>query len=167
MELFLLRHAIAVPRGTPGYRDDSQRPLTDEGAAKMERIAAGMRRLGVEFDVILTSPYRRAKETAQIAALQYDASRKVRVSERLAADGDPRLLIGELREAACDRVLLVGHEPYLSELLAVLLAGKDGMHLVLKKGGLCKITAEALRYGQCAELDWLLTPRQLALMARA
>ena len=68
MNLYIIRHAIAVNEGTDGYESDSERPLTDKGRKKMREIAKGLRNLGVEFDLILSSPYVRARETAEILA---------------------------------------------------------------------------------------------------
>ncbi len=67
MNLYIVRHAIAVDEGTADF-EDSQRPLTDKGRRKMRQIAKGLRALGVEFDLILSSPYLRAQETAEILA---------------------------------------------------------------------------------------------------
>ena len=65
MNLYIIRHAIAVDAGTADF-EDSQRPLTDKGRKKMRQIAKGLRSLGVEFDLILSSPYLRTQETAEI-----------------------------------------------------------------------------------------------------
>ena len=166
MELYLLRHAIAVEPGTPCYDDDSQRPLTLEGRRKMRRAAKGMKALGLEFDSIISSPYVRAKATAEIVGRILKARGKLSLSDDLAADGDPKALVGSLvRHDFHERVLLVGHEPYLSKLVARLIAGTASVSLKFKKGGLCKLTADHLKFGHCAELEWLLTPRQLEQLA--
>jgi phosphohistidine phosphatase SixA len=62
-------------------------------------------------------------------------------------------------------VLLVGHEPYLSGLVSLLASGGATLTVVMKKGGLCKLTTGSLIHGRCATLEWLLTPKQMALMA--
>src|ERR1051325_3946078 len=103
MELFFLRHAIAVESGNPRYPDDSKRPLTRKGAGKMRRIAKGMRRMKLEFDLILSSPYLRAKQTAEITAQVLDAEDKLRFSNHLASDADPKRLVVELRKRASRR----------------------------------------------------------------
>jgi phosphohistidine phosphatase len=161
MELYVLRHAIAVARGTPGYDDDSQRPLTPEGEKKMRKVARGMRKIGLEFDFILSSPYVRARRTAEIVAAEFDAKDKLRFSENLISEGDPSLMIDEINGLGLARILIVGHEPYLSKALSVLLSGRDDVAMHFKKGGLCRLSAEKLSYGQCATLEWLLTPRQM------
>ena len=163
MELYLLRHAIAVLRGTPGYTDDSKRPLTPQGEKKMWRIARAMKTLGVTFDVIVSSPFTRARQTAEVVAEVFGAKKKLSFEEALAVGGDHRELINRINTVygGVGRILLVGHEPSLSELISVLIAGHTRASVTLKKGGLCKLTVESLRYGDCATLDWLLTPKLL------
>ncbi len=167
MELYFLRHATAVDRGTPGYDDDSQRPLTADGRKQMGRAAKGMKALGLKFDLILSSPYVRAKATAELVAETLKARSRLKFSDDLAADGDPQALIKGLASlpGPPECVLLVGHEPYLSALAARLIAGTASVSLKLKKGGLCKLSADRLKFGHCAELQWLLTPRLLAQLA--
>jgi phosphohistidine phosphatase len=163
MELYILRHAIAVARGTEGARQDSDRPLTDKGASKLRRVVRGMNALGLSFDLILTSPYLRARQTAEIVAQAMDAEEKLERSRHLAPDGDPRALIAEIasRSAASASILVVGHEPSLSQLISVLVSGDERTLLTMKKAGLCKLVAQTLRYGRCASLEWLLAPAQL------
>lgn len=167
MDLYLLRHAIAVERGSQGYEEDSQRPLTPDGRRKMERVATGMKALGLSFDWIFSSPSRRARATAEIVAKAFKLPRKMKFSGHLAPDGDPELLVeqmGRMRGSPMG-VLVVGHEPYLSGLVGTLIGGHGGVGLQLKKGGLCKLATGNLKFGCCAELKWLLTPRQLSLLA--
>jgi phosphohistidine phosphatase len=169
MDLCLLRHAEAVARGTPNYRKDNDRPLTKDGLSTMRRAAKGMRRLKLEFGLILSSPYPRARKTAKITADVLGAGKKLKPSEHLASDGDPRKLVAELNRdcSSPGSILLVGHEPYLSELICVLIGCRSGTALTLKKGGLCKLSVDSLRFGRCARLDWLLTPRQLVRIGQA
>ncbi|MDB6111567.1 MAG: phosphohistidine phosphatase SixA [Pedosphaera sp.] len=163
MDLFILRHAIAEAKTPTKRKPDSERRLTPEGEKKMCRIAKGMKTAGLEFDLILSSPYVRAKQTAQIVANIFKMQNALELSPQLAPPGNPRKLIDELNVARTRHrsVLLVGHEPYLSRLISLLLSGDTSLMINLKKGGLCKLTAETLKYGRCATLEWLLTPRQL------
>lgn len=162
MNLLALRHAIALDR-TEWKKADAKRPLTKDGIKKMKKAAQGMRHLGIEFDWILTSPYRRAYDTAQIVAKEYKAGKKVRVVHALASNGDPKQLVQQLARdfRNSESVLIVGHEPYLGKLIGTLSAGDDGMGLELKKGGLCRLTSDSLTYGKCAQLEWILPPRLL------
>lgn len=163
MKLNVLRHGIAVERGTPGYGRDSERPLTEEGEKEMRRIARGMQAIGVSFDCVLSSPFVRARRTAEIVAETFGIEDKLTLSRHLETGGDPHRLVEEIssRTKTLDTVLLVGHEPYLSGLISVLLVGDDQLAIVLKKAGLCQLQIEKLEYGRCAELEFLLTPRQL------
>ena len=166
MDLFLLRHAIAV-EVEHFSGEDSERPLTADGAKKMRLIAKGMQALGLSFDLILSSPYRRAQDTASIVAKHFRIRQRLRLIDSLTPRGNRRALIKELAtlERRAESVLLVGHEPYLSTLAATLVFGRPAVGLNLKKGGLCKLTSEHVRYGRCAELEYLLTPRQLMALA--
>jgi phosphohistidine phosphatase len=163
MDLYLLRHAIAEERSGSQPGGDSQRRLTNHGARKMHRVAKGMKALELEFDLILSSPYLRAKETAEIVAKVFDQDKVLQLAPALTPDGNPRDLIEDLIRDHPRRkhILVVGHEPYLSSLISLLLSGKTDMSITLKKGGLCRLTVEKLHYGRCATLEWLLTPGQM------
>jgi phosphohistidine phosphatase len=165
MELYILRHAIAVERGTAGYKSDFDRPLTPEGERKLRRITKAMRNLELSFDLILSSPYVRARETAEIVASAFSL-KKVETSDSLAPEGNLREFVVELktRTPTPEGVLLVGHEPFLSLLISLLVSGSTKTSISLKKAGLAKLTVEGLRPGRCAQLEWLLTPRQMLLM---
>ncbi len=158
MNLYFLRHAIAVPRGTPGVKDEN-RPLTKDGARKMKAVAESMRGLKLKFDRIVTSPWLRAKQTAEIAAKTFH--QEVEIWKSLVPTEDPRQLIAALRKSNDENLLLVGHEPHLSQFISVLISGGPGTPIEFKKGGLCKVSSDDLIFGQCATLHWLLAPSQL------
>jgi phosphohistidine phosphatase len=166
MELYLLRHAIAVER-EHFDGEDSERPLTPEGEKKMRCIAKGMRALKLSFDGIFSSPYRRAQDTAGIVAAQFPMRRHPHLTDALTPHGNRRALIKEIAalKGRVESVLLVGHEPHLSAFAALLVFGRPAAGLNLKKGGLCKLVIDQIRHGCCAELDWLLAPRQLIALA--
>jgi phosphohistidine phosphatase len=159
MEIYILRHGIAVERGTPGNKKDSDRPLTPEGEQKMHQIAEAILAMELKFDVILSSPYKRAEQTATIVAGELDE--EVTFTDLLEPDGNALELIAEINDEKPQRVLLVGHEPYLSQLISVLTTGGSDAAIELKKGGLCKLTTDKLTFGRCATLHWLLTPKLL------
>lgn len=163
MELYLLRHGIAALRGATGFADDSERPLTPEGVKKIRRIAGAMLALDLQFDVILSSPLVRAKQTAGIVAKHLRAESRLKFEPELAVGGDGRKLVTRITRdfPQAGSLLLVGHEPSMSELISLLVSGDRGLAITLKKGGLCKLVTDDLRYGQCATLEWLVTPRQL------
>ncbi len=167
MNLYILRHGLAVEPGTPGYARDADRPLTPEGEQKLGQIAEAMGAQELSFDLILSSPYVRARQTAEIVAKGLKLRKRLEFSETLTPSGSFKKLIELLNriDPEPENVLLVGHEPYLSELISLLVCGNAGGRVVLKKGGLCKLAAEFLEPSRCALLEWLLTPKQMALMA--
>jgi phosphohistidine phosphatase len=168
MNLYLLRHGIAVDPSAPDFAKDAERPLTPKGRRRLRQIAGAMGALKISFDVIFSSPYVRARQTAEIVAKELKQRKKLKFTDELTPGGNPKSLIQRLNELKPrpENILLVGHEPYLSKLIALLTAGNTSMEIDLKKGGLCKLETESLRYTRCATLAWLLTPRHLALMAR-
>jgi phosphohistidine phosphatase len=129
----------------------------------MLSVAKGMRALDLSFDLILSSPFIRAKETAEIVARIFKIKKELKLTFNLAVGGDPEELINELKRDfdSLESVLLVGHEPYLSHFISFLLTGTSGLSLEMKKAGFCKLKIDILRYGRCATLEWLLTPAQL------
>jgi phosphohistidine phosphatase len=167
MWLSLLRHGIAVKRGNPGHEDDSDRPLTGKGERRTQRIAEGMLAADRRYDLILSSPYLRAKQTAEIVAQVLKTPDGVHLADTLTPAGHPRQLLEALHTDYGKRqdILLVGHEPYLSRLISVLLTGNPNLPVVMKKGGLCTLDVETLRFARCASLVSLLTPGQLRRLA--
>jgi phosphohistidine phosphatase len=165
MELYVLRHAIAADH-EPTARD-SERALTDEGRERMRRSTRCWDDLGVAVDVILTSPYTRARQTAEIASHALGIPGAVEDCPALAAGASPDRVVRALTER-CDedrRVMIVGHEPDLGRLVSMLVCGDDGAAFHVKKAGLTKLAVSGLRAGRCAVLEWHLWPRHMLLMA--
>jgi phosphohistidine phosphatase len=168
MILYILRHAIAEERDENTYPDDSLRPLSAKGKKKMARIAEHLKDMGVQIDLILSSPYVRAHDTARIVLEAFDLKKKqLAFSDHLTPSGFAKDLIAEINEKyPFDNLMLVGHEPYLSDLIAVLVSGDPSMSITVKKGGLCRLSIDKLAYEKCATLEWLLTPASLTRPAR-
>jgi phosphohistidine phosphatase len=166
MNIYLLRHGPAVERGSAKYRNDSDRPLTAEGRAKVKRIALAMGAMKLRFDAILSSPFVRARETAELVAAGLKPQRKVTLCAALAADAEPAEILSYLAsmKPVPTDVLLVGHQPYLGNLASLLLANTSPDALEFKKGGLAKLAVGASPSGRRATLEWLLTPRLMKLM---
>jgi phosphohistidine phosphatase len=163
MNLYVVRHAIAVDRGTPGFEDDSQRPVTDQGRKKMIGITRGLKQLETELQAIVSSPYVRARETAEILAEGLDFKvGAIEFSEALLPMADPAELLKEINtKHRVDNLAVVGHEPHLSSFVSFLLMGNTDMSVNLKKGGVCLVALEPSPRGSEATLEWLMTPRQL------
>jgi phosphohistidine phosphatase len=166
VNLFLLRHGAAVERGEMDFQNDSDRPLTTKGRRQLRQAAAAMLKMKLRFDLILSSPLLRARQTAEIIAVDLKLERRLKFSAALAPDASAKILLRELNEftTAPENVLLVGHEPGLSHLISLLAGGDGNLAVDFKKGGLCKLEMQKPRFGQCAQLMWLLTPKQMKLM---
>ncbi len=166
MELLLVRHAKAEERELFALSgaDDALRPLTKPGAKQMRRVAKGLRELLPQLEVVASSPFTRALQTADILAAAY-RSRVVQLPQ-LAPGHPPAELLSWLRsQGDCERVALVGHEPDLGVLAAWLLTGREQGFLPFRKGGAALLQfPEGLKGGQ-AQLAWLLTPAQLRMLA--
>ncbi len=168
MNLYLLRHGLAVEAGSPDYPRDADRPLTPKGRRRLQEIASALQTLELSFDLILTSPYVRARQTADIVSQTLDLGRRLQLCDALVPGADPVKLIELIShlELVPEDLLLVGHEPFLSGLISLLLSGGTGLAVTLKKGGFCKLAIDALQPGRCAALEWLLTPGQMRQMVR-
>jgi len=167
MDVFLLRHGIAEEPAARSGRPDSGRRLTDKGIQRVRQIARAMQELELEFDLILASPFPRARETAEIVAAVLHFEDRLQLTGHLAIPPSSSKLLGQINgtQPLPKSVLLVGHEPHLSGLASLLLAGTPSVELILKKGGLCKLEVSGLQAARCASLAWLLTPRQMLLMS--
>lgn len=162
MELVLVRHAIAVERGS--MANDAERPLTPQGRARMEEAAQGLARL-VTPQAILSSPWTRAVETAEILREVYRLG-KVRVCEALASD-DYDEVIAAVVDADASPVALVGHEPWMGELLAYLVSGDPaGMAVTFKKGGAALVRSAGDPQPGACWLEWLIPPGVLRRLGR-
>ena len=168
MKLYILRHAIAEDRDEILYPDDSLRHLTEKGEKKMVKIAEHLKDMGLQIDLILTSPYVRAYETARIVAKTFGIKKKQLVlSDHLTPSGFAKDLIAEINEKyQVENLMLVGHELSLSDLVAMLVAGDPSMSITMKRGGLCCLSIDSLRYDKCANLEWLMMPAQLTRIGK-
>jgi phosphohistidine phosphatase len=156
-ELYLIRHGVAEERGE-AWPDDTRRPLTEEGISRLKKAARGLVRLGVEFDVILTSPLVRARQTAEIFAAAYTTRPPIVVLESLTPDGSPQAVMTDLeKHARRARMALVGHEPGIGELAARLFGSRRPIEF--KKGAVCRVDIESLPAAGPGKLKWFLTPR--------
>ncbi len=158
MKLYLVRHAIA--EDLANHEDDSLRPLTEKGREKMKRIAVALNEIGVQPDLIISSPYVRASQTASVLAKELKYKEELLYSDILVPMGEPNDMIGEIIEKySVDELMLVGHEPNISSLASVLLVGSPGLSINFKKGGVCCLSVDDLHYDRKAMLEWLITPK--------
>jgi phosphohistidine phosphatase len=130
-----------------------------------EEAVRGLTRMDVEIDLVLSSPFVRARQTAEILVRGFKGKPRLEFTNQLTPEADPKHLVEEIRHHRMQhRLVLVGHEPYLSKLVGTLISGAEGCELSLKKGGACKLESEHLEYGRSATLKWLLTQKQLRVL---
>lgn len=163
MQLYLIRHGIAEEH-KPGLKDEN-RQLTKEGKQKTAKVAQRLVKLGLNFDLILTSPFTRAHQTAEILIVA-GLSSKLEISDHLTFTGDIHNWLKdwlEPRELPSNTHLaLVGHEPCLSSWAEILLWGEAKERFVLKKAGMIgiKVPDDGSPVGR-SQMFWLTPPKYL------
>ena len=162
MEIWLLRHAAAEEASESGR--DADRKLTAEGEKRARAVARGLASLKPAIELVLSSPYRRALQTAEPAARELGLSRHLRETRALEPGRDPQEVLEEVRAEATKGVLLVGHEPHLGALLGRLLAGRPLLTVALKKAAVARVEWDGTGAG---DLRALLPPRVLERLRTA
>lgn len=166
MRVYLFRHATAIPPGTPGYAEE-ERPLTEAGHAQARAAAAGLKRLKIVPDALVSSPLRRAMETADEAARVFGAA-SVKALAALRPETPPAEASLALRPwASQEHVILFGHEPHMSLWLAELVA-PGGLRCDFKKAGVACVELDRVPPPPgSGTLRWLMTPKALAKIGNA
>jgi phosphohistidine phosphatase len=168
MEVLLVRHAIAELKVDEGgtQPEDALRELTGKGRRQMGRIARGLRRIHPKIDLLASSPFVRAADTAQILAKQYESVKPMSIPELQPGAGVDAVCAWLRGLDVAGTVAAVGHEPDLSALASYLVSGRQDGILSLGKGGAVLLEVPpGTRPGESA-LAWLLTPRQLRRLGR-
>jgi phosphohistidine phosphatase len=159
MQLYIVRHGIAIDREDPKCPAEADRYLTEEGIEKTKQVAKGIAALGVHADLMVSSPYVRAMQTATIfaSALEYP-KQKIRPTESLLPGADPAAVLRELaREKNASSVFCFGHAPHVDGLLAAAVAAPH--HITsLKKAGAAFVELKRLSPPN-GQLVWLVTPK--------
>lgn len=161
MKLYLLRHAIAV-EAADWSSDDESRPLTAMGITKMRQGARNIVQMIPSLDIIMTSPLVRAHQTAKLVSDSYQLTKppKLLISNNLAPGNKILSLREELNQYPnSSKIMLVGHQPDLGNLLGHLVAGDQSIQIPLKKGGLAYVEISSKE--SLGQLEWLLTAKQL------
>lgn len=162
MDLFVLRHGEAGKHSASP--DDHKRSLTNVGRKEIEKVGQSLKNLNIEFDHIFTSSLSRSIETAEII-LKYAKSKKNDKLEELRPEGNKLFLYQKLSKLKRDStVLLIGHEPYLSDVISEAISGIPNCKIDLKKAGLARINVISFVPKINGELRWLLTPKLLKKM---
>jgi phosphohistidine phosphatase len=165
MRLLIVRHAIAMPHGTPGIAED-ERPLTEDGIRKMEEAARGLRTLDCIPEIILSSPLPRARHTAEILLEALGKQIPLQLTRTLAPSGSRQEVYREMRRhQKIGSLMLVGHQPSLGEIAGEIVWGSPEHYVELKKGGACAIAVEVLTPTPRGTMLWLVTPSILRGLA--
>ena len=163
LELFLIRHGVAAERG-PEWPDDSKRPLTPDGLAKLRKAARGLEAIGITFGQIVSSPLVRTRQTAEVFSQLLKGNPPIVFADALAPAGSSPAVIQEIgKHVRKGCVALVGHEPNLGELAAQLIGARSSLEF--KKGGICRIDFDVLPPKGVGTLRWFLTPKILKHLA--
>jgi phosphohistidine phosphatase len=172
LDLYLLRHGdsgkgMAVPAG--GNTGDV--PLTIVGREEIAIIARAVKALNLRFSAIVTSPLKRAVQTAKIIAKVLAIEDRISIWNDLVPEGNRSKLYNRLNQYTRESsILTIGHEPYLSNIMYDMIFQKNRVNQLgrinLKKAGLAKIRVISLTPNISGELRWLLTPRILKLLEK-
>jgi phosphohistidine phosphatase len=164
VELYLIRHGIAANRGDE-YPDDTKRPLTARGMARVKKQTAALAKLGVRIDLVLTSPLVRTRQTAEIVAAGLPSKPSITNTDALAPGGSYNMVIDELSKyARRSHIALVGHEPGIGELAGRLIGSRTP--IPFRKGAVCRIDVDALPPASRGLLRWFLTPKMLRRLGK-
>lgn len=164
MILYLVRHGIATDREDPGCPPDPDRRLTEKGIAKSRDVANSLKAVGMDAEVFLTSPYRRALETAEIFASVFGFSKdRIRTSDLLKPGGSPSAFLRELARIRSAEVICFGHAPNLDGIIAAAV-GAGTSFTALKKSGVACLEMDRLAPPR-GSLVWLTTPKLLRALA--
>ena len=164
MDLMLFRHGIAEAYGPEGT--DASRRLTEDGRTKTAQAGRGLARVAGELDAILTSPLVRARETAEILVQCFDCQLE---TLDVLGHGDAHAIVAAVARRREQRLVLVGHEPTLSQTAEFLCTGALHRFLVLKKAGCISLEARFdIATGGTgsarALLKWVAAPKMLRAM---
>jgi phosphohistidine phosphatase len=162
MLLLLIRHAHAGERDPAQWPDDTQRPLTDKGRKVQREVSRFLRKRNLAPSLVLTSPWLRAMQTAEIVVEAARATQPPVPCEPLAADPDLVRLADFVGDQPPDAIVaLVGHSPWMEELAALLLAGDAaGLRLDFPKSGVMGIDVEGMTAGE-GELRFFVRPKMV------
>lgn len=167
MELYVVRHAIAVNHGDPGYPNDDDRPLTPEGIHKFRLAARGLSELGAKPKRIVTSPLVRARQTAEILRDVVAPDEEITVSPALHPSTPFPDVVQAIRKYGEKAIAVVGHEPHLSGLTSyLLLGGGQAAAIEFKKGAVARIVFPDGIAAGAGMLEWLIQPGALRLLAK-
>ena len=167
VDIYILRHGKAEDRMNT-VTSDSKRRLTEVGKTELEDVSKGIKTLGIEFDVVVSSPLIRAKQTAEIALKHVKSKKKsITIWNELKPEIDVKRTIKKLMSMKPNAsVLLVGHEPHLSTLISQMITRSDSAEISLKKGGFAHVRGAIQNSEFMGSLRSIMTPKQLKKLCK-
>ncbi len=161
MDIYIIRHADALPLGANGIRNDEDRPLSERGLKESVLLGKGLKRRGITLDLIVTSPLVRSAQTAtQLRTIYQLSEQQMETRDELAPGGRPRKLARYLNGLSANTVALVGHQPDLS-MYAGWLIGEKEAAINFAKAGVALVRLEGPAAKGAGVLMWLVTPEWL------
>ncbi len=161
MEIYLVRHGAAYEKG-----EDPERHLNNDGVNQCHLTGRALRKLDIQFDLIVSSTKARARQTAEIIAKEVGySSEEIKITESLVPTALTKDAITYLNDfAGVKRVMLAGHLPLLGHLASELLINTSRISFYFEPGAVCKINTEApLTFS--GDFCWFLTPEHLRIIA--
>jgi phosphohistidine phosphatase len=167
ISLYILRHADAVNVGDDGVKTDEDRHLSEKGIETITIGSKALGKMGISLDKILTSPLKRAQQTAEIIAKELGIKEKnIIVTDKLKPSFEPKKFLKELKKHDGSSICIVGHEPDFSSLISRLLSGVSDLNIDMKKGGMALVDLKTPDWGK-GYLRWLITGKQLAVLGKS
>jgi phosphohistidine phosphatase len=158
VELYLIRHADALPVGQRGIDEDSARPLSAKGEKQADQLGRFFKARGIKLDQLVASPYLRARQTAELMLPHLPQPKPALTeSDGLLPGARPRKLAKHLRSLQGERIGLVGHLPHIADWAGWLIGGKKAQIDFAKAGVACILGGEMPAKG-LGTLQWLITP---------
>jgi phosphohistidine phosphatase len=167
VELYIVRHGPAAERNPQRWADDDRRPLTPEGVRETRKAVRGFARLVGKVDRLFSSPAVRAHRTAELLLEELKDAPELELMDLL-APGSPAVgILGEMHQIARprSRVVLVGHEPTLGELIGLAVTGEAVSIARLAKAGAAALEFPRAVLPSAARLTWLMSRKQLGRAA--
>ena len=156
MDIYLIRHADAVPRGTPGF-DDESRPLTEQGQEQARQLGEMFRERKLHLDSVISSPLVRASQTTQALLTDWPDPRPLVLTfEEIGGDMRPKRVAKYLEKLGHLAVAVVGHQPTIGQFAGWLIGSKKAQ-VDLEKAGVACIACDAVEK-RGGVLRWLITP---------
>lgn len=163
MDIYILRHGKASER-LSNVKSDAKRKLTEVGKTELEEIVKGLKKFNISFDFIISSPLTRALETAQIVAKKIGNKNRIIIWDELKPEASVIEIQKKLSTLNVNaKILLVGHDPHLTNLIASIISIDCNVNVLLKKGGFAHLRVTNSKSKFVGSLRSLLTPKQLKL----